>query len=187
MSISSQLSKLIGTKMTGTFQLQMMLMDHATEEQVHAIQVKANHQYSEYLQRHRLPTVTPVFQIVRNGQGLDLQIHAGSSDPIATIKLSEENEMIKLMEPKPHKRRMKQQTKHPHLNSSLSLDELRAALSPYRDRLSEPTKVQLDQMYEQFAGYKDEVYCFDFDTSDEGVTIVAYRAFKRHAAITLFY
>lgn len=191
--------RLIGTTVSGMFDLRLFLQDHTTEEHADVIFKHTARAYDRFLARHKVGPFTPTIRVVRDAEQLRLEIVAPYfTRPVAKVRLKTQHvgndTILTIADPKatrPHKPVHK--TKH--INAGYCLSEIRRRLrtdpdiAPEIKRLSSDAKAQLESFLEtcgvRNAGSGD--YMLDMDITDEGVTLIAFVNHKRAAAISVFF
>lgn len=63
MQLNQTLRSLVGRSVEGTFGFQLMLLDHATEETLAAIQRTVGALCQQHEQRHHVRAAAPVFEV----------------------------------------------------------------------------------------------------------------------------
>lgn len=184
MQLNQALRSVVGKSVEGTFGLQLLLQDHATESTLAEIQRAANTLYQQHEQQHHVRLGTPVFEVIESRRRLALQIRvANTGDTVGAVPLHREGDQIIISKP-PVRKRAKPLTHH---QANYSLGSLRDALVAFKAALAPLALERLTSYLEYFEERRNEAFCFDLDVTNEGLTIVAYHAFQRFSTITLFY
>jgi hypothetical protein len=192
-------NRLIGTTVSGMFDLRLMLQDNTTEEHADIIFKHTERAYDQYRSRTKIGPFTPTIRVVRDAEQLRLEIVAPySTRPVAKVRLKTQrvgNDTILTIADAKAARVHKPAPKAKHINAGYCLNEVRRQLrtnpdiAPEVKRLSSAARAQLETFLDtcqlRNAGSGD--YMFDLDLTDESVTLVAFVNHKRTAAVTVFF
>jgi hypothetical protein len=190
-------TKAISSKLfVGTFDLRCHLLDHTTEEIADSIISEANKVHNAYLDRNpELRVGAPLFAFGRvegDSHKIDLYVMAKGTPntQMGTVHLK-----WKKLEGTNHeqlvirKQSQARQSVIEHLNASFTLKDLKTALSIRKISLNDERNDLLAHHLEYFEMMDRKhpaTFTFDLELNDEGITVVAFRDFKRHSAITAF-
>lgn len=195
-----QMQSLVGTTVSGMFNLRLLLQDATTEEHADIIFKRTAAAYDKYLTRTKIGPFTPTIRVVQDaGQHMRLEIVAPyNSRPVAKVRLSTQHvgaeTILTIAEHQPVKK-AKPIGQAKHSNAGYCLNEIRRQLrqdpdiAPQVKGLSSDAKAQLEsfldtcQMRSQAVG----MYTLDMDLNDEGLTLVAYVDHKRMCAVSVFF
>lgn len=191
---------LIGTTVSGMFDLRLLLQDYTTEEQADIIFKHTERAYDRYRERSKSGPFTPTIRVVRDAeQDVRLEIVAPyHARPVAKVRLKTQhvgNNTILTIADAKTVRTPKPAHKAKHINAGYCLNEVRRQLrtnpdiTPEVKRLSNDARAQLESFLDtcsiRNAGSGD--YSVDLDITDEGVTLVAFVNHKRIAAVSVFF
>lgn len=192
--------RLIGTTVSGMFNLRLLLQDATTEEHADVIFKHTERAYDRYRERSKSPMFTPTIRVVRDAeQDVRLEIVAPyRARPVARVRLKTQQQgkdTILTIASTPAVKKAKPTHRAKHINAGYCLNEVRRQLrtnpdiTPEVKRLSGDARAQLESFLDtcqlRNAGSGD--YMFDMDITDEGVTLVAFVNHKRTAAVSVFF
>lgn len=193
-------NRLIGTTVSGMFDLRLFLQDHTTQEHADVIFKHTERAYDQYRSRTKIGPFTPTIRVVRDAEQLRLEIVAPSSTrPVAKVRLKTQRQgndtILTIADQKTPVRKTKPAASGKHINAGYCLNEVRRQLRTNPDivpevkRLSSDARAQLESFLDtcqlRNAGSGD--YMFDLDLTDESVTLVAFVNHKRTATVTVFF
>jgi hypothetical protein len=187
-------TKAISAKLfVGTFDLRIHLLDHTTEEIANMIIAEVNKVHDGYRARNPREQVgTPRFAfggVEGDNTKIDLYVMAPGNPNIQMgviglkwKKVGERGEQLVI-------RKQARQQLMEHMNAGFTISDLKTALSirniSLKDGRNEILAHSLD-LFETLNQKHPATFTFDLELTDEGVTVVAYRDFKRHSVITAF-
>jgi hypothetical protein len=191
--MSAVATKAISAKLfTGTFDLRCHLVDHTTEEIADDI-VRAANETCEMYRAHTLrkQAFTALFAfggVVGDPSKIELYVMAPGTPNVqaGVIALKWKkigNQEILVLRKQPRLQHME------HMNAHFNLADLKTALSIRQVSLIDERNDLLAHSLVYFEAMNNKhpaSFTFDLEFNDEAVTIVAYRDFKRHSAITAF-
>lgn len=190
--MSTVATKAISAKLfTGTFDLRNHLVDNTTEEIANNIIAEVNTAIESYRVRNAFRSFTPLFAfggVEGDPAKIDLYVMVPGTPNIqaATINLKWKkigNSEILVI------RKTTRTARVEHMNASFTFSELKTALSIRNVSVHDSRNELLSHhlgYYETMHRKHPTEFSFDLELNDEGVTVVAYRDFKRHSAITAF-
>ncbi|BDD79627.1 hypothetical protein [Burkholderia phage FLC9] len=190
-------TKAISAKLfVGTFELRSHLVDHATEEMANDIIAEVNKVMNAYQERNpQERIVTPRFAfggVEGSSHKIELYVMAPGTPntQMGTVHLKwAKVDGCKFERLVIRKTTQARQAKIEHLNASFTLPELKTALSirqiSLNDERNELLAHHLDY-FETMHRKHPATFTFDLELNDEGITVVAFRDFQRHSAITAF-
>jgi hypothetical protein len=190
-------TKAISAKLfTGTFELRSHLVDHTTEEIANEIISEVNRIVDAYQGRNPMTVVgAPLFAfggVEGNSHKIDLYVmmKGTPNTQMGTVHLKwKKFEGTTYEQLIVRKRTQTLRSQHEHLNAHFTIDELKTALSIRKisllDERNDMLAHHLD-FYESMNRKQPATYTFDLELNDEGITVVAFRDFKRHSTLTAF-
>lgn len=193
--MSAVATKAISAKLfNGTFELRNHLVDHTTEDIADSIVGEVNNTIDAY--RARNPQQKVFAPLLAFGGvegdsaklvlyvmiGLQGKPHTNVGEVALKWKKVGNSEIIVI-------RKQARQQQIEHLNAGFTLPELKQALSIRNVSLTDPRNDLLvhnldffEQLHQKFPAS----ITFDLELNDEGITLIAYKDFKRHSVVTAF-
>lgn len=190
-------TKAISAKLfVGTFELRSHLVDHTTEEIANDIVSEVNKVIDAYQGRNPMQQIgAPRFAfggVEGSSHKIELYVMTQGNPNIqmGTVHLKwDKVEGCKFERLVIRKQTQARQRKVEHLNASFTLPELKTALSIRQVSLHDERNELLAHHLEYFETMHRKhpaTFTFDLELNDEGITVVAFRDFQRHSAITAF-
>lgn len=191
--MSAVATKAISAKLfTGTFDLRSHLVDHTSEEHANDIIAAVNEVIDGYRARNpRQQVFTPVFAfggvegdstkielfVMKPGQP-NTEVGAVS---LKWKKVGNSEQLVIRKQPR--------QQRIDVMNAGFTINDLKSALSIRQISLTDERNDLLAHSLSYFETMNRKYpasFTFDLELSEEGVTVVAFRDFKRHSAIMAY-